>query len=551
MTRYLLTSLFLFVSAVCFAIPAKRIKQQIILPDGTVKLAELRGDEYGHYFQADDGLVYQQQDDGSFLSTVKAEIDRKRELKIRTRNHERQTRAAKYNAQSTSQSVTMGKRRGLVILVNFSDLSFTYSRENLEDMFNKVGYSEFGMAGSVHDYFFDNSYGQFDLSFDVVGPVTASNSVRYYGRNDTSGSDSHAAELVIEAVQLADELGVDYSDYDWDGDGEVDQVYVMFAGYGEAQGGSSYTIWPHEWTLQSAMSCDDGTGAQVLDGVQVNTYACSCELSGSFGQNINPIGTACHEFAHCLGLPDMYDTHGYDNNFCMDRWDVMDYGCYDDSGRCPCGFTSYERWFCGWLTPIELSEPCNIEAMPALSDSPTAYVIYNDAYDNEYFMLENRQLKGWYKHGGGHGMLVIHVDYGSVAWAENKVNVDAFNRRMIIVPADDDLSSYSDKCFSGDPFPGSSNNHSLTNKTKPAAKFYNKTLNGSTYLKKPITDIQENQFDGTISFTFCGGVLDAIPSVPQYDSPGAPWFNLDGTRVSGGEAPSGIYINKGKKYIRL
>ena len=191
----------------------------------------------------------------------------------------------------------------------------------------------------------------------------------YYGENNSNGDDKRAATMVAEACRLADK-DVDFARYDWDGDNEVDQVYVIYAGYSEASGAPPSTVWPHEWDLESATSIRDGDGAFELDGTVINTYACSNELQGTRGSRISGIGTACHEFSHCLGLPDMYDTTG--KAFGMDCWDLLDYGCYNNDEYTPAPFTSYERMFCGWLEPSVLTEPVRVVGMPALTSSPSA-----------------------------------------------------------------------------------------------------------------------------------------------------------------------------------
>ena len=223
--------------------------------------------------------------------------------------------------------------------------------------------------------------------------------------------------MVIEACKKADS-SVNFADYDWDGDGYVDQVYVVYAGKGEADGGASTTIWPHEWSLSSASYYGDGSGTLTLDGVKIDTYACGGELNGSTG-TIAGIGTMCHEFSHCLGYPDFYDTD-YSGGQGMGEWDLMDSGSYNgkwngghsdwpemNAGYEPAGYTAFERWCAGWIEPIVLSDPQKITNMKPMGgtqeggivDHGDAYVIYmpgsKKTIEGEYYMLENRQQAGW------------------------------------------------------------------------------------------------------------------------------------------------------------
>ena len=360
----------------------------------------------------------------------------------------------------------------------------------------------------------------------------------YYGENNSKGDDKRAATMISEACYMADK-DVDFNSYDWDSDGEVDQVYVIYAGYSEAEGAKSTTIWPHEWDLDSAVSIHDGNGSFKLDGVVINTYACSSELQGTRGSRISGIGTACHEFAHCLGLPDMYDTTG--NAFGMDSWDLLDYGCYNNDGHTPAPFTSYERMFCGWLTPIVITGPVKVEGLGPITFSPVAYIIYNKAYPNEFYMLENHQQQSWDKYSYGHGLLVVHVDYDEIAWLDNSVNDKASHQRMTIVPADNSLSN---RNLAGDPFPGTGGNTSLTNTTQPAAKLYNANADGQKFLSCPITHIQETA-DGFISFETDGDQTD-ITHI-EAEQTVSCFFDLLGRQLPS-RPSSGYYLHNGKKF---
>lgn len=234
--------------------------------------------------------------------------------------------------------------------MSFDDLDFQGEEPQAiwSDIANKDHYTnELGDMGSVHDYFLAQSRGLFDLSFDVVGPYKAPKSVTYYGENDSRGKDQHSRiiELLKFACELADKE-VNFKDYDWDGDGEVDQVFMLYAGRGEASGGESYTIWPHESNIGKWPE------RYCLDDVIINTYACGEELD--YYKNHKGIGTFCHEFSHCLGLPDFYDTN-YTNTYSMGSWDVICGGC---NGWVPASYLGYERNFCGWLEYKELTAPC-------------------------------------------------------------------------------------------------------------------------------------------------------------------------------------------------
>lgn len=537
-----LVAIALTLSTAGLAVPPRKPSATIKQADGTTLNVVLRGGEHGHFFTTDDGLPIVRKADGGFYyaqlqnnqlqptrqlahdaslrtaseqSFVASQAATSADLQalIQTANIKRaaaekaQTLRRKQAERVGAERANAGERRGLVILVNYTDkqMAETSTQEKFNRMFNEEGYTDDGNSMSVSDYFSEQSYGQFRLTFDVAGPVTVSKNMAYYGGNDYSGSDQRPGEMIAEACRLVDD-DIDFSVYDWDGDGEAEMVFVVYAGYSEAAdaytGALDDTIWPHQWYLSS-----QGINL-TLDGVTIDNYACSAELNGSYGTTMDGIGTACHEFSHCFGLPDLYDTNGT-SNFGMNYWSLLDYGCYCGDGYKPCGYTSYERWASGWLEPTELNDSTAVKDMQPLVNSPEAYVVYNDKNANELYLLENRQyLKSDYEIYG-HGLLVLHVDYDEYTWWTNQVNTTADHQRCTIIAADNSYSTYT---LGGDPFPGTSNVTSLTDETTPAATLYNTNTDGKKFMHKPITNISESS-DGLISFDFMGGEKQEVSGI--------------------------------------
>ena len=498
------------------AVPARRTQRTLTLSDGTQVTATLSGDENYHYWKTADGRAFVMNEENIPQEISLQQAQSKLQAKVQARNAHRIAKRTKHKAAWGAESNPIsGERKGLVILVNYKDKKMQHTQAEYNDYFNKAGYSDNNCTGSVRDYFLSQSYGKFSLDFDVMGPVTLSKNLSYYGDNDSDGNDKHAAEMVAEAVKLA-VSGIDLKKYDWDGDGYVDQVYVVYAGYGEHADAPANTIWPHEYELSEAAKYNDGPGALTINGVTIDTYACSSELRGSSGNKMDGIGTACHEFSHCLAIPDMYDTSADGENFGMNVWDLMDYGSYngeDGFGETPAPFTSYERMYCGWLTPVELTQPCNVNDMPAITKEPVAYLIRNanPKFPGEYYLLENHQQESWDAYAPAHGMLILHVDFNSDVWKQNTVNNVASHQRMTIIPADGKLSHYN---TTGDTWPGTSKKTALTDSSNPAAKLYNLNSNGRKFMGRPIENIAEK--NGLISFTFDGG-----KALPQLATPTA------------------------------
>ena len=507
MKKIFLGLVFLLAALTAFAIPAKRgQKTTLTLADGTQVVAELRGDEFGHYYEAADGRVFVKSASADFYEQAdKVQILNKANVRRMARNAKRaERRNVRHNEFGVPTSYT-GSKKGIIILVNFADK--TFNAANNQALFNNIanteGFNQGNFNGSMHDYFTSQSNGQFDLTFDVVGPVTLSQNYAYYGQNNSAGDDMRPEQMVVEACNLVEDM-VDFNDYDWDGDGEVDQVYIVYAGKGEADGGAKDTIWPHEWELSETYSDFD------IDGVHINTYACGPELNGS--SQINGLGTMCHEFTHCLGLPDFYDTRTNGTNFGMDSWSLMDYGCYNNNGYTPCNYTGYERMFCGWVEPIELTEDMQVTGMKSLEDYGDVYIVYNPGHHDEYYILQNVQKKGWDLYAESKGLMIMHVDYDKDIWQQDVVNNTTSRQRCTIFPADNSLSSYSTY---GDLFPYNSNN-SFGNNTSPAAKLYNANTDGTKLMNIEITGITQKS-NGTIEFNFVNNNEGSVGPQPQGD----------------------------------
>lgn len=468
------------------------------MADGTEVRVELRGDEFCSYWQAADGRKLVQNNSTGFyeiadMEAMKAKADQLRLSARRSKSNDIQTR----DALGGDHQPYVGTKKGLIILVQFADTKFweDHTPALYQRIANEEGFNEMGFSGSVKDYFKDQSYGQFELDFDIAGPVTLPNNYSYYGGPINGQDDNPTAlgEMVISACEAIDN-DIDFTNYDWDGDGEVDQVFILYAGHGEASWDDPNTIWPHEWNLHSALG-----RTLTLDGVKIDTYACSCELGVKTENNkrvecIDGIGTICHEFSHCLGLADMYDT-SYSGNYGMGDWDIMDQGSYNGDGYLPANYTSYERMYAGWIEPTELKENCEISSMKDLASSGEAYIIYNDNNKNEYYLLENRQLTGWDAGLPNSGLLILHVDFDANVWKQNLVNSTSRQRCTIFI-----ADNNPDENDAGDIYPYSYNN-SLTNTSTPAATLNNMNTDGSKYMNKSIRNITRNG-DGTVSFTF-------------------------------------------------
>ncbi len=560
-----------------WAVPAKPGLRTVSQPDGSTITVELRGDEFFHQYLTEDGypliekdgyfyysdysaagdvinsgiraVAVSQRDAAArdFLSKVDRSSLESRIQKVASRAPRRASMVnfgdiSRHNAPAREAAAVdgppyergyglfsdlrfpaYGEQKSIVILVEYKDVKFNTSynaKEYFTNMLNQDDFSEYSGTGSAAQFFKENSCGAFVPEFDVYGPITLSQNQAYYGGNDWYGNDQHPEEMVVEACnQLDDE--VDFSQYDRNGDGVVDNIYIFYAGKGEAGDGGANTVWPHSWNMVSA-----GYPNLEYDGVRVHTYGCSNEW-----ENGKPdgVGTFVHEFSHVIGIPDLYAT-SYTGAFTPGSWSAMDYGPYNNNGRTPPNYGAFERYALGWMKPREIDGPLSA-TLQVITDNAAGVI--RTAKDTEFFLLENRQQEGWDKYIPGHGMLIWHIDYNQSVFNSNKVNNTISHQYVDIEEADGSQNEYS---RAGDAFPGTANKTSFTGDTNPALKTWS-----NTKIDLPITDIDE--YDGLITFKVSGGGSVEVPNPEVFAAEDvlSDQFTIRWTPVEGYDAVVSVY----------
>lgn len=513
---------------------------QVTLDTGEQITAHWVGDERFHFLVDSEGNTYMANDEGSFSYVDSVTLQQRRDaffeqLMEGVGRPGMRKLSTKERDYFPDRSRFLGKKKGLVVLLEFGEdngaggknaaTAFKFSKniigdpvQHFDKFLNQVNFKEGNFVGSVHDYFYDQSYGKFDVTFDVVGPVLLSKNAAYY-----SGSTGYqrCSEMVIEALQKIDDA-VDFTQYDWGDDGNVSQIGFICAGGNPSEGG---VIWPHKFTLEYG-----GYSPMTLDGKTFNIYCVVNELQ----KNDNayaPAGIGCfvHEYSHCFGFPDLYDVNhwtGYGVGF----FDLMGSGYKNGDGYVPCGYSAYEKMCLGWLDPVVLDESCKIRNMKPLSENGETYIIYADNPDStEYYIMENRQASRWDVGLPAFGLLIYRVDFNPVAWERNIVNSPRYknitmHERFRVINADNQpIWSYSNggyyvlaKYQTGVPFPQPGHD-AFTNTTLPQMIQYNGTDTKTQLRNKEMTGITQNE-DGTIDFDF---------HLPESDAPEYSGLYLD------------------------
>ena len=587
--------------------------------DGTTITVRAYGDEDLSYFLASDGTLLYQEGTNFYIAGVKADGTLystgvlAHEPSMRTIKEisaiKAQNAKAFYNSMETQAKAnkvrrepmtpdnsllpSLGKHKIPVILVEFSDVEFSVENPkatfdkylNGKELFNKETDPEMGQNyASVAKYFKDMSFGKFEPEFEVYGPVNLGRPLATYGAGYSS--QENMGLLLTDACTAVDDE-VDFTQYDSNDDGNIDLIYIIYAGFSQSiAGNSTDCIHPKSGYLSLAKS---------FDGMDVKRYGVNNELNGTpadqaNGPIINGIGLFCHEFSHCMGLPDLYPKSGSIAEACLNQnmdWSLMDAGEYTANGYRPTAYTAWERERLGWMEIGTLTGPSNVE-LKSLDEGGAAFRIYNDKDEtgHEYYIVENVQNNGWNKNLFGNGLMVTHVDYLSSQFSLGgcKVNNTEGHPRMHVMAADgmfvpeyflgstiedsyitflkehnaDLVAKYGGQVFSiedykaeaaGDLFPGTSNATSLTDDSQPMKAW---TYNGET-MGKPITDITNDTEKGIVSFKFMGGgePVDGINEVTVNKTTDSRVYSISGTYMGNdiNSLPKGIYIRNGKKVI--
>ncbi|MBP5680218.1 MAG: M6 family metalloprotease domain-containing protein [Bacteroidales bacterium] len=347
-----------------------------------------------------------------------------------------------------------------VLLVEFADVKLTdefgtveYTNKMLNDLnYDHVAYTTNGKdyhVGSIRKYWNIQSLKKFDPQFEVLGKITLSQNRSVYGKDSGSSIDTNIRAFYKEVVDSVKQQGLleQASLYDHNGDGVLDCLYIIYAGYGQNElADQTDLIWAKNHS---------GNVYTLNDGTKTNLFLLSPELFGRGKSELHPnIGVFTHEFGHSIGLPDFYGTNSSTRGQCygMDSWSLMDQGEYNGRGQIPSSLTTHERMYLGWLDEPATIDPNSKDTLGLFVSTGDARIFRNPDNENEYITIENHQPENEWEitwgnstYYGAHtheGLLITYVNFDQALWNANSPNNDPSFQRCSPISADGDRRLY-------------------------------------------------------------------------------------------------------------
>ena len=283
---------------------------------------------------------------------------------------------------------TWTKVKIMVCLLEFPDIKHQLQPEFVVSRVEGKGTNE----PSLEEYYSTTSGGTFDLDFGPgVQPVWVKMPKAMSSYTMKAFDTSCIPALLKDSVDSAYNSGLKPEDYDMDGNGLPEYFIMIFGG--------------NSWTTGGNVPGDFMTS---YDGLTLIMMGEDVIKNKNYDLQLSPI-TFYHEFAHCMGICDLYD-HEYKKPSPVGGWDIMGDGVW----RGYCGMNAFNREKLGWCNIKEIKEPGIYTVMDL--DSPgidnKAYKILIPGGVNEYLIIENRQRvdAGYCKSSPGSGLVFYHLN---------------------------------------------------------------------------------------------------------------------------------------------
>ncbi|MDD3079354.1 MAG: M6 family metalloprotease domain-containing protein [Paludibacter sp.] len=317
--------------------------------------------------------------------------------------------------QQKSKTTVVGKIEALVILIEFADRDEYFSKAEVDNFFNQVGYNKYDDNGSVHDYWYAVSQGRVSVHANVEGYYRAPKNFDYYDTED----GGHTSELLDSALNWLDKQGFDFSTLTVDENNNIKGLSFQFVGNSGAKG-----LWGHS-----------SSHVRSFDGVNTKSYQIS-----ELGTSEMHLGGICHEQGHMLfGWPDSYDIDSSNGGSSgCGKFDLMGAGNSDNTGAPssnPMPPNPYFRYLAGWNDLIPLNNFPNDTTLKIIANNWNTYVYRNPDRAGEMFIVEAREKPYRNVDMPGEGVLIWHID-SVISNNANQQHTESQHYKVSVVQAD-------------------------------------------------------------------------------------------------------------------
>ena len=216
--------------------------------------------------------------------------------------------------------------------------------------------------------------------------------------------------LIQDAINIAiEEKGIQLSDYDINGatsgkpDGYLDGLILIpnFAFRADAS-----TVGTYKEETDAEENTRQLKVPLKIQGIKIS-------IRGYTGIADN-ISTPLHEFGHLLGFSDLYVKNEMETSGGLGLFSLMAVGPYQTI------LDPWSKYKIGWAN-IETVSNTEVVNIPPVEETG---IIYKLGGEREYFLIENRQMKGWneskQKYEMKRGLAIFHINEllnpGSYGW---------------------------------------------------------------------------------------------------------------------------------------
>ncbi|MCH5180624.1 MAG: immune inhibitor A [Erysipelotrichales bacterium] len=358
-----------------------------------------------------------------------------------------------------------GKIKALVLPIEFSDYPCSAASLAKYGGCNGIradikstlfGKSEETTWESLSSFYKKSSYGKLNITGDVADWYRPELSAAQYALrliddpNNNTGVSDEILDLAVEAYRKT-HTKKEMDEFDSDGDGYIDAVYVIYTVPARTRIGkidTSDLFWAYAYWSNAHSDIKDNKPEELpvpytyfwasvsfmYEDMKLTEDGEYVEYRDENGKYVPDAHTFIHETGHLMGLQDYYSydaQSGLDDFGAAGAIDMMDNNVGDHN--------AYSKMLYGWTEPYYITESTTITLKPFYSsgDFVLLNVNWNGSMFDEYLLIEYYRPEGLNEYDSKHhfagnyplvfqepGVKVYHIDSRLGGYRTNGSNVD-------------------------------------------------------------------------------------------------------------------------------